>query len=59
MRHPLVGAMTVTQQALRTEQDQSIVVATTEAGSPSHAAMTLLAHTVTTGPARRQVPVPE
>ena len=59
MRHPLVGTMTVTQQALRTEQDQSIVLATTEPGSPSHAAMTLLVHTITTGPARREVPVPE
>jgi len=48
MRHPLVGAMTVTQQALRTEQDQCIVVATTEPGSPSQAAMTLLAHTAAT-----------
>jgi transcriptional regulator with XRE-family HTH domain len=49
MRHPLVGTLTVTQQALRTERDQSIVVATTEAGSPSRAAMTLLVHSVTTG----------
>lgn len=48
MRHPLVGAMTVTQQSLRTEQDQVIVVATTEAGSASRAAMTLLVHTVAT-----------
>jgi transcriptional regulator with XRE-family HTH domain len=48
MRHPLVGAMTVTHQALRTEQDQHVVVATTEPGSPSHAAMTLLTHTTAT-----------
>ncbi|MET0493281.1 MAG: helix-turn-helix transcriptional regulator [Actinoplanes sp.] len=44
MRHPLVGAMTVTQQSLLTEQGLHAVVATTEAGSPSQAAMTLLAH---------------
>ncbi|GAB3855811.1 helix-turn-helix domain-containing protein [Dactylosporangium cerinum] len=44
MRHPLVGAMTVTQQTLRTEQDQHLVVATAEPGSPSQAALTLLAH---------------
>ncbi|MGW1727562.1 helix-turn-helix domain-containing protein [Streptomyces sp. NPDC002306] len=44
MRHPLVGSMTVTQQALRTEQDQHVVIATTEAGSPSRAAVTLLVH---------------
>ncbi|MDQ7808921.1 helix-turn-helix transcriptional regulator [Amycolatopsis sp. A133] len=48
MRHPLVGAMTVTHQALLTEQDQHVVVATTEPGSPSHAAMTLLTHTTAT-----------
>ncbi len=49
MRHPLVGTLTVTQQTLRTEQEQSVVIATTEAGSPSQHAMTLLAHTVATG----------
>lgn len=49
MRHPLVGAMTVTQQTLRTEQDQHLVVATAEPGSPSHAALTLLAHSTATG----------
>ncbi|WP_327108866.1 helix-turn-helix domain-containing protein [Nonomuraea glycinis] len=54
MRHPLVGTMQVTQQSLRSEGDQRIVVATTEAGSPSHAAMTLLVHSVATGPAARQ-----
>ncbi len=48
MRHPLVGAMSVTQQSLRTEQGQHIVVATTEVGSPSHAAMTLLVHSAMT-----------
>ncbi|WP_410643854.1 hypothetical protein [Amycolatopsis sp. lyj-346] len=30
MHHPLVGPLTVTQQALRTEQDQHVVLATTE-----------------------------
>lgn len=49
IRHPLVGAMHVTQQILRTELDQVIVITTTEPGSPSHAAMTLLAHSVATG----------
>jgi hypothetical protein len=44
MRHPLVGAMTVTQQALRTERGSTVVIATTEPGSPSRAAMALLAH---------------
>ncbi|MEU4157345.1 helix-turn-helix transcriptional regulator [Actinoplanes sp. NPDC026670] len=44
MRHPLVGLLSVTQQSLRTEPGQNVVVATTEAGSPSHAAMTLLMH---------------
>ncbi|MGC4888118.1 helix-turn-helix transcriptional regulator [Micromonospora sp. DT227] len=48
MRHPLVGAMDVTQQVLRTEAGQTLVVATTEPGSASHAAMTLLVHSVTT-----------
>ncbi|BCJ58885.1 helix-turn-helix domain-containing protein [Micromonospora endophytica] len=48
MRHPLVGAMSVTQQSLRTEQGQHLVVATTEPGSPSQAAMTLLVHSVVT-----------
>ena len=48
MRHPLVGTMTVTHQALATEHDEHVVVATTEPGSPSHAAMTLLTHTTAT-----------
>jgi hypothetical protein len=46
VRHPLVGSLTVTQQSLRTEQDQHIVVGTTVVGSPSHAAMTLLVHSL-------------
>ncbi|MFC4529521.1 helix-turn-helix domain-containing protein [Sphaerisporangium dianthi] len=49
MRHPLVGAMWVTQQTLQTTDDQAVVVATTEPGSPSHAAMTLLVHSAVTG----------
>ncbi|WP_459801312.1 helix-turn-helix domain-containing protein [Herbidospora sp. RD11066] len=57
MRHPLVGTLHVTQQTLRTADDQSVVVATTEAGSPSRAAMTLLVHSVVTGqPARHTQP---
>ncbi len=48
MRHPLVGAVTLSQQTLLTPEGdgQSIVVATTDAGSPSEAAMSLLAHAV-------------
>lgn len=48
MRHPLVGTMRVTQQTLRTADEQAVVVATTEPGSPSHAAMTLLVHSAVT-----------
>lgn len=48
MRHPLVGTMDVTQQTLRTEDGRTVVVATTEPGSASHAAMTLLVHGVAT-----------
>lgn len=48
MLHPLVGSMEVTQQTLHTEIGQHIVVATTEPGSPSQAAMTLLMHSVRT-----------
>jgi hypothetical protein len=44
MRHPLVGSLLVTQQTLHAEQGQHVVVATAEPGSPSQAAMTLLAH---------------
>ena len=52
MRHPLVGAMTVTQQVLHTETGQAVVVATTEPGSASQAAMTLLVHGAVTGRTR-------
>jgi transcriptional regulator with XRE-family HTH domain len=56
MRHPLVGAMTVTQQALRTEEGRTVVIATTEPDSPSRAAMSLLAHSAafTTSPVHHQ-----
>lgn len=57
MRHPLVGTMQVTQQTLRTADDQAVVVATTEPDSPSHSAMTLLVHSVVTGRnSRRDAP---
>ena len=56
MLHPLVGAMTVTQQALQTEDGQTVVIATTAAGSPSQSAMTLLVHTAaTSSPARAPI----
>lgn len=44
MRHPLVGGMDVTQQTLHAEHGLTVVVSTTEADSPSRAAMTLLVH---------------
>ncbi|MDG6105582.1 helix-turn-helix domain-containing protein [Dactylosporangium aurantiacum] len=56
LRHPLVGAMTVTQQALRTEHGHTVVVATTEPGSPSRAAMALLAHSTAFPAAARHSP---
>lgn len=44
MRHPLVGSLTVTQQSLHLPQaeDQNLVLAVTEPGSPSREAVTLL-----------------
>jgi transcriptional regulator with XRE-family HTH domain len=48
MRHPLVGAMRITQQTLHTGQDQKVVVATAEPGSPAENALVLLARTVGT-----------
>ncbi|MFE2166276.1 helix-turn-helix domain-containing protein [Streptomyces sp. NPDC059447] len=56
LRHPLVGALTVTQQALTISEDQILVVATAPAGSPSHTALRLLAQATRTGPTA--VPVP-
>ncbi|GAA0221617.1 helix-turn-helix transcriptional regulator [Cryptosporangium japonicum] len=50
MRHPTVGTLTVTQQALRTEQGGTVVIATTEPGSPSREAMALLAHNTAFAP---------
>ncbi|MEU8373387.1 helix-turn-helix transcriptional regulator [Micromonospora sp. NPDC048894] len=58
MRHPVVGVLAVTQQTLRTEDDQVLVVATTAPGSPSQAAMTLLVHTAVTGRAADRQPLP-
>ncbi|MFH9825262.1 MULTISPECIES: helix-turn-helix domain-containing protein [Streptomyces] len=53
MRHPLVGSLTVTQQTWSQESGPSIVAATAAAGSPSRAALDLLAQAVTqTAPAR-------
>ncbi|GAA3131159.1 helix-turn-helix transcriptional regulator [Streptomyces echinatus] len=53
MRHPLVGSLTVIQQTLSTGPGPSVVVATTAAGSPSRAALELLAQATTrAAPAR-------
>jgi hypothetical protein len=46
MRHPLVGSLTVVQQTLSNGSGPTVVVATTEAGSASRAALTLLAQAV-------------
>ena len=43
MRHPLVGPLTVTQQTLSNGLGPSVVVATAQPGSSSHAALALLA----------------
>jgi transcriptional regulator with XRE-family HTH domain len=43
MRHPLVGPLTVVQQTMSSGRGPRVVVATTEAGSPSRAALALLA----------------
>lgn len=49
MRHPLVGTLTVTQQTLPLPQaeDQGLVLAVTEPGSPSREALALLAQATT------------
>ncbi|MEY9969370.1 transcriptional regulator with XRE-family HTH domain [Streptacidiphilus sp. MAP12-16] len=47
MRHPLVGPLTVVQQTLSHGPGPNLVVATTEAGSPSRAALALLAQAIT------------
>ncbi|WP_330174853.1 helix-turn-helix transcriptional regulator [Streptomyces sp. NBC_01498] len=58
MRHPLVGPLTVVQQTLSHGPGPTVVAATTEAGSPSRAALTLLAQAVTgtTAPAAPATP---
>ncbi|MFK0120351.1 helix-turn-helix domain-containing protein [Streptomyces sp. NPDC090994] len=43
MRHPLVGPLTVIQQTMSSGRGPAVVVATTEADSPSRAALALLA----------------
>ncbi|MFJ2262972.1 helix-turn-helix domain-containing protein [Streptomyces sp. NPDC087844] len=55
MRHPLVGTVTVTQQTLRSPRGDgpSLVVATADPGSPSAAALALLAHATAPGAADR------
>ncbi|MFF3749368.1 helix-turn-helix domain-containing protein [Streptomyces sp. NPDC002018] len=47
MRHPLVGPLTVVQQTLSHGPGPHVVVATTETGSPSRAALALLAQAIT------------
>ncbi|MGW3108444.1 helix-turn-helix domain-containing protein [Streptomyces sp. NPDC001100] len=47
MRHPLVGPLTVVQQTLSHGPGPTMVVATTQAGSPSRAALALLAQAIT------------
>lgn len=57
MRHPLVGLLTLTQQNLSDGPGgQNIVVATAEAGSPSRAALSLLAQAVTVSPSTPAAP---
>ncbi|MFE1922214.1 helix-turn-helix domain-containing protein [Streptomyces asoensis] len=46
MRHPLVGPLSVVQQTLSSGPGPVVVVATTAAGSPSRAALALLAQAV-------------
>ncbi|MEV6641429.1 helix-turn-helix transcriptional regulator [Amycolatopsis sp. NPDC051371] len=61
MRHPLVGALTVLQQTLSSGPGPAVVVATTEADSPSRAALTLLGqaidHHTVPAPPNSRVPV--
>lgn len=49
MRHPLVGTLTAVQQTLSTGSGPSVVVATTEPGSPSRSALTLLGQAIRPG----------
>lgn len=57
LHHPVVGAVTVTQQtlAIARSPDQSLVVVTTVAGSPSERALTLL-RTVSAPKLDRELP---
>ncbi|MER6203657.1 helix-turn-helix transcriptional regulator [Streptomyces sp. NPDC001586] len=62
MRHPLVGPLSVMQQTLSQGSSPSLVVATTAAGSPSRAALDLLARALTqsgtrAAPARSDSPL--
>ncbi|OQR63085.1 transcriptional regulator [Streptomyces maremycinicus] len=59
MRHPLVGTLAVTQQTLQSPRGSgpSLVVVTAVPGSPSAAALTLLAHT--TAPQGSALPRPD
>ncbi|MCZ9344715.1 transcriptional regulator, partial [Streptomyces sp. TRM76130] len=56
MRHPLVGPLTVTQQTMSSGRGPSVVIATTEADSPSRTALTLLAQATGEGAARAERP---
>jgi transcriptional regulator with XRE-family HTH domain len=58
MQHPLVGLMQVTQQTLVAEKEQRLVVASTEPGSSSREAMTLLIHTLTSTTTAQRVRQP-
>ncbi|MGX1565177.1 MmyB family transcriptional regulator [Streptomyces sp. NPDC055506] len=58
MRHPLVGALTVIQQTLSHGSGPVVVVATTETGSPSRAALTLLAQATAPSTTRPTSPDP-
>ncbi|MET8852257.1 helix-turn-helix transcriptional regulator [Amycolatopsis sp. NPDC004625] len=49
MRHPLVGTLTVLQQTLSSGPGPTVVVATTEPGSPSRTALTLLSQAIDPG----------
>jgi transcriptional regulator with XRE-family HTH domain len=58
MHHPLVGAMDVTQQAMAVpdgDGGQRLVAVTAQAGSASHAALTLLAQATAPQDGRRSV----
>ncbi|SDF38399.1 Transcriptional regulator, contains XRE-family HTH domain [Lentzea fradiae] len=52
MRHPVVGSLTVTQQTLTNGTGTCVVIATTEQGSPSQAALSLLAQAAAESSAR-------